>query len=635
MRKIRTFARMRRALLLVGAAFAALPVGSALADTTLGSVGGGNFACASDVWVDSAYVVPSGSGAITSFSFNSDWQNTGQQLDFLALRPVAGGYTVVGETGLITLAGTGVETFAASIPVQVGDVLGFWLTNGFVNCAHPAGQGPASVQRVSAGTDPSIGQTLVPAVIVVIAGIDLNESANLRALPVATTAPATGIGDAGASLNGTVNPSRQPTTYHFEYGITTAYGSRVPGFDAGVGAGSADQPVSAPVYGLAPGRTYHFRIVATNSSGTSYGNDQAFTTQGRAPTITTNAAGPVSASGATLNGTVNPQGRATMYRFEYGVSTAYGSRVPGDDAPVGSDSADHPVSQPISGLLPSITYHYRLVAINATGTSYGMDRTFTTLPLPSRVASVPGKVGTLGAKLNFTFVCQGSAGQTCHGQVTAMAIEKLSSNGKAITGVRSLNLRSGRYLVVTILKGNLSAAAGHRNDVSIGLNSTGQMLRNKFKTIPSDITITANAVGKTITIRTVNVTFGFDPPKTSLAVTPTTKGTTFRFQLRCEGQSGQVCQGSAKITTYERLAVDGKTITGLSSGPSGNGGLVTLANIGWRVRTGAAITVIAQINAAGQNLVKKFGKVPATLTITPTYNGYTLNPISAKTTFKR
>ena len=83
-----------------------------------------------------------------------------------------------------------------------------------------------------------------------------------------------------------------------------------------------------------------------------------------------------------------------MYRFEYGISTAYGSRVPGSDAPVGSDSADHPVSQAISGLLPSTTYHYRLVAINATGTSYGVDRTFTTKPLAAPVASVQGKVGT-------------------------------------------------------------------------------------------------------------------------------------------------------------------------------------------------------------------------------------------------
>ena len=170
----------------------------------------------------------------------------------------------------------------------------------------------------------------------------------------------------------------------------------------------------------------------------------------------------------------------------------------------------------------------------------------------------------MGAKLKLTFACQGNSGQPCHGQATATAIEKLSPNGKTITGVLSSHPRSGRYRVMTILKANLSAAVGQRNDVSIGLNSTGQMLRSKFENVPSNITITANTARKTTTIRAAKVTFGPDPPKTSLAAKPTTNAAKVRFDLRCKGQSGQVCQGSAKITTYEKLAVDGETITGLS-----------------------------------------------------------------------
>ena len=82
--------------------------------------------------------------------------------------------------------------------------------------------------------------------------------------------------------------------------------------------------------------------------------------------------------------------------------------------------------------------------------------------------SVPGNAGTLGAKLRFTFACQGAAGQSCQAQATATAIEKLSADGKRITGVLAGKPRSGRYNVVTIAKGNASAAAGHRKDVSIG-----------------------------------------------------------------------------------------------------------------------------------------------------------------------
>ncbi len=255
---------------------------------------------------------------------------------------------------------------------------------------------------------------------------------------------------------------------------------------------------------------------------------------------------------------------------------------------------------------------------------------------PAPITSVPGKVGTLGAKLKFTFACRGAAGQICSGQATATTIEKLSANGKTITGVLVARPRSGRYRVVTILKGSLSTATGQRKDISIGLNSTGQMLRNKFKNLPADVKITATASGLTSTIRAAKVTFGPDSPRTSLAAAPATKHDKLRFDLRCKGPSGQVCRGSAKTTTFEKLGADGRTITGLSYSPSGRGKLVTLAVLGWSLRAGnTKLTVAVEINARGRSLLSKFGKIPATLTITPTYNGYTLTPITAKITFKR
>ena len=78
--------------------------------------------------------------------------------------------------------------------------------------------------------------------------------------------------------------------------------------------------------------------------------------------------GTVSAVGgtsATLNGTVNPGGAATDWWFEYGTSTSYGSKSATTAA--GSGSANVAVSKALSGLAPATTYHYRLVAKNATG----------------------------------------------------------------------------------------------------------------------------------------------------------------------------------------------------------------------------------------------------------------------------
>jgi hypothetical protein len=95
--------------------------------------------------------------------------------------------------------------------------------------------------------------------------------------PIATTEPATGIGTEEATLNGVVNPQGISTTYHFEYGTTTSYGSSTPE-SGSIGNGTSNVAVSKAITGLSPGMTYHFRVAATNLEGTSYGQDRTFNT---------------------------------------------------------------------------------------------------------------------------------------------------------------------------------------------------------------------------------------------------------------------------------------------------------------------------------------------------------------------
>jgi hypothetical protein len=84
-----------------------------------------------------------------------------------------------------------------------------------------------------------------------------------------------------ATLPGTVNARGAQTTYHFEYGLTTSYGSRAPAVvDAIVGGLRTPRAVSQVVTGLQPGTTYHYRLVATNVAGTTAGSDRTFTTLG-------------------------------------------------------------------------------------------------------------------------------------------------------------------------------------------------------------------------------------------------------------------------------------------------------------------------------------------------------------------
>lgn len=99
----------------------------------------------------------------------------------------------------------------------------------------------------------------------------------LGAAPTTVTGVATAITQTGATLGGTANPNGLATTGSFQYGTTTDYGSSTPG--QALGAGSS--PVSiggGSIAGLACATPYHFRAVATNSSGTTNGLDAMFTT---------------------------------------------------------------------------------------------------------------------------------------------------------------------------------------------------------------------------------------------------------------------------------------------------------------------------------------------------------------------
>jgi len=95
-----------------------------------------------------------------------------------------------------------------------------------------------------------------------------------------------------------------------------------------------------------------------------------------APTATTSGVTSVSRTSATLNGTVNPNGSATSYWFQYGRTSSYGSTTP--VASAGSGTAAVSVSSTVSRLSRNTTYHVRLVAQNPSGTSYGADATFHT-----------------------------------------------------------------------------------------------------------------------------------------------------------------------------------------------------------------------------------------------------------------
>jgi hypothetical protein len=97
--------------------------------------------------------------------------------------------------------------------------------------------------------------------------------------PVGPAAPLVNTGGVknrtavSGTLSGWVNAGAQSTTYHFEYGPTTAYGSSTP---PGTVAGSRKTPVIADITGLMTGAIYHYRLVAQNATGVAQGLDKTF-----------------------------------------------------------------------------------------------------------------------------------------------------------------------------------------------------------------------------------------------------------------------------------------------------------------------------------------------------------------------
>jgi uncharacterized protein (TIGR02145 family)/uncharacterized repeat protein (TIGR02059 family) len=145
-------------------------------------------------------------------------------------------------------------------------------------------------------------------------------------------------------------------------------------------AGSGTGAFTSSISGLSPATIYYARAYATNSQGTGYGAEITFTTLGAAPTVTTGSLTVISTSSATVTGTVNANYFYTVIIFEYGTSTGYGNTIAAaPNTTTGNTAVD--VSSAITGLSAGTTYHYRIRANNALGTTYGNDITFTTAPV--------------------------------------------------------------------------------------------------------------------------------------------------------------------------------------------------------------------------------------------------------------
>lgn len=221
-----------------------------------------------------------------------------------------------------------------------------------------------------------------------------------------------------AHVSATVAAGGETTTARIEYCPATADCTTYPAGDPSpdnpwilepdhtqlgeTGDPADEETVADDITGLSPNTTYRVRVHAENALTGNTSVMTTFTTAVIPPGVETGPASDVKTSSAVLAGTIDTIGDQTTYRFEYGLTEAYGSKVPaGAEGIAGNDRTPRTFTRLITGLSPGTTYHYRLVARNSAGEVAGDDRTFATLAgdAPTRRYEQVAPVDKRGASL--------------------------------------------------------------------------------------------------------------------------------------------------------------------------------------------------------------------------------------------
>ena len=191
--------------------------------------------------------------------------------------------------------------------------------------------------------------------------------------PEAITGTVDATKSTSTQIMGNVDPGGARTTYYFEYGTSVDYGETTPARSAG--AGTTAVSVSVSLSGLLPGQAYHYRLVAKNAVGTSFGQDATFETTAP-PQAVTGSGTATTVTSETLAGDIDPGGLDTTYWFEWGPTGSFGRRSQVENAGAGNSQIS--VSDIAGRLRPETTYVFRLVARNSLGISLGTTETFQT-----------------------------------------------------------------------------------------------------------------------------------------------------------------------------------------------------------------------------------------------------------------
>lgn len=323
---------------------------------------------------------------------------------------------------------------------------------------------------------------------------------------VSATAAATGITATGAVSGGTIGSNGGANIT--ANGVCWSTGTNPTTANSCAGSTVVQSGTfTATITGLTPGTTYYLRAYATNSSSTSYGPQQSFTTLVTTPTVITTTASSITSSTASSGGTIVTNGGAAISASGVCWSTSANPTTANSKTTNNATSGSYASS--ITGLSPGTTYYVRAYATNSAGTSYGSQISFTTAAVaPTVTTTAISNISSTGATSGGTVSATGGAAITANGvcwstgsnpttanSCTSNAPVQSGSFTSSITG-----LTEGTTYHVRAYATN-SVGTSYGNDVSFTATSHGSVTFNytgaaQTWTVPAGVTsVTITALG--------------------------------------------------------------------------------------------------------------------------------------------
>ena len=387
--------------------------------------------------------------------------------------------------------------------------------------------------------------------------------------------------------------------------------------------------------GLTAGTTYYVRAYATNSAGTSYGNQVTFTTVMTAPDLVTVEVSEITFNSAKSGGTISTNGGSPITAKGVCWSTVENPTIEGSKTEngIGVDN----FTSIITGLLPVTTYYVRAYATNSIGTSYGNQLSFTTPPAVPTLTTTPAtEVTVSSAKTGGNITNNGGAEVTMRGAVWSLTVNPTIENSKSENGAGSgefvsniAGMSPGETYYIRAYATN-SAGTGYGNQITINTLVALPSLTTTPVTAITQTTATSggnisNDGGGTITVRGIcwstnqNPTIantrtqnGTGPGTFTSNLTALIAGTTYYVRAYATNSAGTAYGVQVSFTT---TPVDGATLsttpvtaltptTATSGGNITNngGGTITARGVCWNTSPNPTIANSRTTNGTGNGV---------------------------------